>query len=281
MDLEICSFASSSSGNSYYIKSGDVSLLVDSGLAAKTIDERLAAVGGAYERLTAILVTHEHTDHIKCLHTLMRRRPFCGLVCASKGTQNKILEKTASLYEEDFSTVKSGDSFWLSVESGAGFEQADGLKVSVFGLSHDTPEPVGYSFERNGKKAAIVTDTGRISEEIFGAIQDCDVLFIEANHERNLLLYGRYPYVLKQRILSDTGHLSNEDCGGAICRYLRELGGRKIPRVVLSHLSSENNTPQQAILTVRNVLEENDFYVGRDLMLSVAPKDSVSELIVL
>ena len=281
MDLEICSFASSSSGNSYYIKSGDVSLLVDSGLAAKTIDGRLAAVGGAYEKLTAILVTHEHTDHVKCLHTLMKRRPFRGTVCASRGTQECIIGKTKGISEADFFSVKSGDSFWLGGESGAGFEQADGLKVSVFGLSHDTPEPVGYSFERSGKKAAIVTDTGYISEEIFRAISGCDVLFIEANHERNLLLYGRYPYSLKHRILSDTGHLSNEDCGGALCRYLRELGGEKIPRVVLAHLSSENNTPQQAILTVRNVLEESDFYVGRDLILTVAPKDSMSELIVL
>ena len=86
---------------------------------------------------------------------------------------------------------------------------------------------------------------------------------------------------MKRRILSDTGHLSNEDCAGALCRYLTELGGEKIPQVVLAHLSSENNTPVQALLTVRNILEENDFYVGRDLALSVAPKDTPSRLIVI
>lgn len=289
MDLEICSFASSSSGNSYYIRSGETSILVDTGLAAKTIDERLSAVGGRYDELSAIFVTHEHSDHIKCLHTLMKRRPFKGKVFASRGTVDALLPKTKGIAAGDFEIVQAGDllrsgtggkgSFQTSVLAGSC--GADELKIQVFNLSHDTPEPIGYTFEQNGKKAAIVTDTGYITEEIFRAISGSDVLFIESNHERNLLLYGRYPYSLKHRILSDSGHLSNEDCGGMLCRFLRELGGEKMPRVVLSHLSSENNTPQQAILTVRNVLEENDFYVGRDLSLTVAPKDEISPMFVL
>lgn len=287
MDLAICSFASSSAGNSYYIKSGEVSILVDTGLAAKTIDERLAAVGGSYDELSAIFVTHEHTDHIKCLHTLMKRRPFGGKVFTGRGTADALSEKTKGIAISDFEIVKAGDSLRLNTGSctagRAGVQSGgrDDLKIQVFRLSHDTPEPVGYTFERNGKKAAIVTDTGYITEEIFQAIRGCDVLFLEANHERNLLLYGRYPYSLKHRILSDTGHLSNVDCGGALCRFIRELDGEKLPQVVLSHLSSENNTPQQAILTVRNVLEENDFYVGRDLTLTVAPKDEISQIFVL
>lgn len=270
MDLAICSFASSSSGNSYIIKSEETSVIVDAGITAKAIDAAMAYAGVDYDRLGAILITHEHTDHVKSLHTLVKRRPFKGAVFATGGTQESVLSKAASLSAGDFETVKRGDVFRIK-----------DIRINVFGISHDTPEPVCYSFEKNGKKIAIVTDTGYITEEIFQAVSGADVLILEANHEKNLLLYGKYPYPLKRRILSDTGHLSNEDCGGALCRYLEELGGEKIPQVVLAHLSRENNTPMQALLTVRNILEENDFYVGRDLVLSVAPKDTPSELIVI
>lgn len=270
MDLAICSVASSSSGNSYIIKSEDTSIIVDTGITAKAIDAGMAYAGVDYDSLGAILITHEHGDHIKSLHTLVKRRPFKGTVFATGGTKEATLEKAASLSAGDFETVKRGDAFRIK-----------DIRVNVFGISHDTPEPVCYSFEKNGKKIAIVTDTGYITEEIFQAIHGVDILVLEANHEKNLLLYGRYPYPLKRRILSDTGHLSNEDCAGALCRYLTELGGEKIPQVVLAHLSSENNTPVQALLTVRNILEENDFYVGRDLALSVAPKDTPSRLIVI
>ena len=179
-----------------------------------------------------------------------------------------ILEKTAAISAGNFEKVCSGDSFTIK-----------DIKVGTFALSHDTPQPIGYVFERGGRKIAIVTDTGYVTEEIFEAVREADVLVLEANHEKNLLLYGRYPYPLKRRILSDRGHLSNEDCGGALCRYLREIDGGKVPNVVLAHLSSENNTPMQARLTVRNILEENDFYEGKDLVLTTAPKDRLSEII--
>ena len=179
------------------------------------------------------------------------------------------MEKTSAISAGDFERVQGGDVFTVK-----------DIKITAFGLSHDAAEPVGYSFEKNGRKIAIVTDTGYVTEDIFRAIRGAEALVIEANHEKNLLLYGRYPYPLKRRILSDQGHLSNEDCGAALCRFLREINREKVPRVVLAHLSSENNTPAQALLTVRNVLEENDFYAGRDFILSVAPKAEIGEIIV-
>ncbi len=268
MNLSICSFASSSSGNSYLIKSDETAILVDAGVSAKAIDAALATQGLGYEDLGAICVTHEHIDHIKCLHTLMKRRPFRNPVFASGGTRDAALEKTSAISAAGFERVQGGDIFTIK-----------DIKITTFGLSHDAAEPVGYSFEKNGRKIAIVTDTGCMTEDIFRAIKGADALVIEANHEKNLLLYGRYPYSLKRRILSDVGHLSNEDCGGALCRFLREIDGEKVPRVVLAHLSSENNTPTQALLTVRNILEENDFCAGRDFVLSVAPKAEVGEII--
>ena len=268
MNLAICSFASSSSGNSYLIKSDETAILVDAGVAAKTTDERLSSLGIGYDELGGICVTHEHVDHIKCLHTLIKRRPYKNPVFASGGTREAALEKTSAISVGDFEKVQGGDIFTIK-----------DIKVTTFGLSHDAAEPVGYVFEKNGRKIAIVTDTGCMTEDIFRAINGADILIIEANHEKNLLLYGRYPYSLKRRILSDEGHLSNEDCGAALCRFLREIDGEKVPQVVLAHLSSENNTPAQAFLTVRNILEENDFYAGRDFILSVAPKDEIGEII--
>lgn len=292
MNLEICSIASSSSGNSYVVRSEEAVVLVDAGVTAKKIDEGLAKLKISYQDVDAILITHEHSDHINCLHTLVKRRPFAGRVYASYGTMQGVLSKGKNLAESAFDNVSAGDAV-----------QIKDIKVNVFSLSHDTPQPTGYTFEKNGKKIAIVTDTGCVTEEIFASISGSDILVIEANHEKNLLLYGRYPYPLKQRILSDTGHLSNETCGLTICRYLTERGeemqegifgeasiepgardagerdkSRGIPEVVLAHLSKENNTPMQAMMTVSNILEENGFLVGEDLRLTVAPRDVLGEI---
>ena len=296
MNLEICSIASSSSGNSYVVRSEEAVILVDAGVTAKKIDEGLAKLKISYQDVDAILITHEHSDHINCLHTLVKRRPFAGRVYASHGTMCGTLSKGKGLTESAFDNVSAGDVL-----------QIKDIKVNVFSLSHDTPQPTGYTFEKNGKKIAIVTDTGCVTEEIFGAISGSDILVLEANHEKNLLLYGRYPYPLKQRILSDTGHLSNETCALTLCRYLTEIKGRsgqtrtdtlreagiglgvedtgeqgrfgRIPEVVLAHLSKENNTPMQAMMTVSNILEENGFLVGEDLRLTVAPRDMLGEIL--
>ena len=114
-----------------------------------------------------------------------------------------------------------------------------------------------------------MTDTGCVTEEVYDAMKDADLLVLEANHEENILLYGRYPYPVKRRILSDVGHLSNETAGRCLVQLLREPDRCKVPRVFLALLSRENNTPQQAFLTVRNVLEEADYYIGRDLYMDV------------
>ncbi len=268
MDLSICSFASSSSGNSYLIRSEKTAILVDAGISAKAIDADLASQGLGYAGLGAICVTHEHIDHIKSLHTLMKRRPLRNPVFASGGTVDAIIEKTSSVCDADFEHVRAGDTFATC-----------DIKITTFALSHDAAEPLGYTFEKNGHKIAIVTDTGCMTEEIFAAIRNADALVIEANHEKNLLLYGRYPYPLKRRIMSDLGHLSNEACALAIARYLREREGKSIPSILLAHLSSENNTQTQAYLTVKNILEENELYAGSDYVMATAPKSQIGQII--
>ena len=120
-----------------------------------------------------------------------------------------------------------------------------------------------------------------MTEEMDKAVADSDVLVIESNHEANILLYGRYPYHVKRRILSDVGHLSNEACGEAIARFLDNQTEGKVPYIYLAHLSQENNTPQQALLTVKNVLEEKDYYVGKNLRLEVLKPEDDNEYIVI
>ncbi len=265
MDLGFCSLASGSSGNCYLITSEHTNLILDCGISCRSIKAGLESLGLSLKDIHGIFITHDHTDHIKGLKTLLKNTS-CP-VYASHGTLESLVLKISPMPYERLMEVQAGDMV-----------SAGDIAVSVFDLSHDTDEPVTFTFSSGGRKAAVVTDTGYISEDIFENIRDCDILALEANHERNILLYGNYPYPLKLRILSDVGHLSNEACAHALTGVLRE--GRK-PLVFLAHLSKENNTPEQALITVRNILEEQGFLVGRDLELRVLDRDKRSEFFAL
>ena len=118
-----------------------------------------------------------------------------------------------------------------------------------------------------------------MTAETFTAIRGADILVIEANHEKNILLYGKYPYSVKHRILSDRGHLSNEATGAVLSSYLADFDDGRRPEVLLAHLSKDNNSPAQAMLTVGNILEENGYYIGRDLTMEVAQREGIGRLL--
>lgn len=261
MELGLQTLASSSSGNSYLIKSEKTNIILDIGIGIKKLNEKLAEAQLMPEEISGVLLTHEHIDHVRSLGALTRKSADM-IVYATRGTICALTEKTPDLGRTEFMPVTGGQPFVVG-----------DIRVVPFNVSHDTAEPVAYAFEKGGRKAAVVTDTGFVSDEIFDNIKDADLLVLEANHERNILLYGRYPYPVKHRILSDLGHLSNEAAAGCLVRMLTGLGGSKVPRIVLAHLSKENNTPQQALITVRNLLEEAGFYVGKDLELEVADRE--------
>ena len=261
MELGLQTLASSSSGNSYLIKSEKTNIILDIGIGIKKLNEKLAEAQLMPEEISGVLLTHEHIDHVRSLGALTRKSADM-IVYATRGTICALTEKTPDLGRTEFMPVTGGEPFVVG-----------DIRVVPFNVSHDTAEPVAYAFEKGGRKAAVVTDTGFVSDEVFDNIKDADLLVLEANHERNILLYGRYPYPVKHRILSDLGHLSNEAAAECLIRMLTELGGSKAPRVVLAHLSKENNTPQQALITVRNLLEEAGFYVGKDLELEVADRE--------
>jgi phosphoribosyl 1,2-cyclic phosphodiesterase len=264
MAFSFCSFASGSSGNCYMVESDNTVLLIDVGISGKQILAGLEENGIDIEDVDGILLTHEHVDHVRSIRMIGKKASNADIY-GSEGTFSCIADK---LPAQRAHPVEDEDSFMVG-----------DIRVNSFALSHDAIEPLGYSFEHDDRRLTIVTDTGYVTEEIFEHIKCADMLVLEANHEVNILRMGSYPYPLQQRILGDEGHLSNETAGHTLCHMLDEMDGNKTPKVVLAHLSSENNTPDQAYLTVRNILFEDDYYVDRDLELSVVKRDQTSPLI--
>ncbi len=286
MSFSFCSFSSGSSGNCYFIRTERTAILLDAGISCKRIMEGLSAVATAPAEVSALLITHEHSDHVKGVATLAKKLPALE-VFASYGTWTAIDERVPRERQR-------------LVESGSLFAIGD-IDVLPFSVSHDAAEPMGYSFFHEGKKLSVLTDTGYIPEEVFAHIEDSDFLVLEANYEPEMLLMGRYPYFLKHRIQGEKGHLSNLDAADAICRLagapisasrpgsahcgncgsLAEAEaaaqGRRLT-VLLAHLSKENNMPELAYQTVKNCLEEKDLFLGEDLKLEVLLRDRIGDL---
>lgn len=264
MALKFCSFASSSSGNCYLVESSNTRLLIDMGIAGKRVIEGLESRNLTPEDVNGILITHEHIDHVKSVR-MISKKAVNAKVYTSRGTASQILDKVD---EEKIKYVEPDSPFTIG-----------DIMVNPFRLSHDAAEPLGFSVIHNHKKISVITDTGYVTDDMFYETYDSDLLVLEANHEINILKMGSYPYSLKQRILGNSGHLSNEAAGNYICRMLGERKATApVPKIVLAHLSSENNTPSQAYLTIRNILFEEDYLIGRDLEMDVIKKDQISSV---
>lgn len=261
MSLKFCSFASGSSGNSYLIKNENEAILIDAGISGKRIMEGLEATGTRAEDVKAILVTHEHIDHVRSLPVMTKKIPDVRIY-ANEDTWSAIERPVP---EENRRIFRTGEGFYLA-----------GMSIRSFTVPHDAADPVGFSVSDDERKISIVTDAGYITDEIHEEIVDADMLLLEANHEKEMLLMGSYPYPLKQRILGDEGHLSNISAGEALCRIIGEIDKRR--RILLGHLSGENNDPHVALLTVENTLMEQEIYTGGDLKISVASRQEMSPL---
>ncbi len=258
MKLQFCSLASGSSGNSYLVRTDSTAVVVDAGISGKKIQSGLEETG-ASEIVAGLLLTHEHVDHVKSVSVLAKRLPQLA-VYATRGTWDNMEH-----------TVSDGQRKILS--EGEILTIGD-LEIRVFGLSHDAAQPVGYSFRHEGKQITIVTDTGCYSEEILREAEDADLLVLEANHDVDMLRIGKYPWFLKQRVLSDVGHLSNEAAGNCLVELLKRNGKER--RVYLAHLSRENNFPEMAYQTVKNILENADYYIGNQIQLVTLSRDCIS-----
>ncbi len=258
MALSFCSFSSGSSGNCYLVESPETALLVDAGISGRRILEGLAAIGSDQSKLAGLLVTHEHVDHIRSIRTLSKKKSLD--VYANESTWEAM---GVQIRDENKKVFLTGEAFRIG-----------DIEVKPFNVFHDATEPVGFSFFNGGKQISIVTDTGCITDEIIGEIAAADLLVLEANHDVNMLKIGRYPWFLKQRVLGNEGHLSNEAAGEALLQILEK--DQKERRVLLAHLSKENNFPQMAYQTVKNMLEEREFYIGRHIEVSMIVRDEIS-----
>ena len=261
MTLQFCSFASGSSGNCYVVKDEKTAILIDAGISGKRIVGGLNDTDTPADQVAAVLVTHEHSDHVKSLGVIAKRIPGL-LVYANEATWACIDEPVP---EERRRTFVTGEDFYIG-----------DFMIRPFAISHDAAEPVGFSIYRGDKQVSILTDSGCINEEQFEEVLDADLLVLEANHEEEMLLFGRYPYTLKHRILGDEGHLSNITAGQWLCRIVNKRPKNR--RVLLGHMSRENNTPEVAMQAVRNTLEENGIYIGGSLKVDVVLRDAVSKL---
>jgi phosphoribosyl 1,2-cyclic phosphodiesterase len=259
MVLSFCSFSSGSSGNCYLIKSETTAILVDAGISAKRILAGLEHTDTTEEQLIALLVTHEHVDHIRSLSTMMKRR------------------KKIEAYANEKTWLRLGETVEESrrkcFENSEPFEIGD-ITVKAFQVCHDAVDPVGYSFYSQGKQISIITDTGCIQEEMVKEVQDADLLVLEANHDVDMLKFSRYPWFLKQRILGDRGHLSNETAARMLLKII--AGCTKERCILLAHLSRENNFPEMAYQTVKNILEEENYYIGTHIELNTIVRDEIS-----
>lgn len=252
--LTLTTLASGSSGNCLLVDDGETRLLVDAGISCRRICKALRELGVEPGTLSGILITHEHSDHISGLTTLTKQ--FRLPVYASRGTARQLCYRIAFL-EEVIHPFSAGASL-----------AAGGLEVGSFPTSHDAADSVGYTFTDGTSKLAVVTDLGVITDVVHEHLRGAQLVVVEANHDVERLLTGPYPYYLKQRILGEKGHLSNEAGAQLACSAV-ESGAHT---VILAHLSRENNTPQQAFDTVRAALTQQGAAVGRDIILEVAPR---------
>ena len=261
MALTFCSFSSGSSGNCYLVKSGQTAILIDAGISGRKVAESLGKAAVGAEEVKAVLITHEHSDHIRSLKAINRKLPHARTY-ANSGTWESIC---ALVPESRRVVFKTGEEFSVG-----------DVKIKAFPLLHDAAEPVGFSFTLGESRISILTDTGCLSEEIFDEIKEADLLILEANHDVEMLKVGRYPWFLKQRILGDRGHLSNVAAAELICRLIS--GRKKNRHVLLAHLSRENNFPEMAYQTVKNLLEEKNYYIDTNVCINIIARDEMSAL---
>lgn len=271
--MEIISIGSSSSGNSYIIRAGSCNLLLDVGLSGAKIMNALSECQIDPCDVDAVLITHEHVDHVKSIRTIANK--CCNArIIASKGT----IRKCSNFQHVDSDRIyvaSSQDKLHLGDLTDN--EKCSGVWIKCFGLSHDAAEPIGYSVAEAGKQLTVVTDTGVITEEIYDEMLNADLLVFEANHEERLLMMSEYPYQVKMRIKSDYGHLSNASASDVLARLMNDRQGGKLD-IMLAHLSEKNNLPSEALGRIQDTLTECGYLIGEDYSLSVALKEGLTYL---
>lgn len=251
--LNVCSFFSGSSGNCTYIESEKGAVLIDAGVSMKRIFEEISRIDRNPEKIKALFVTHEHSDHILSVGAIARKLHIP--VFATKPTWRAMYKGLGKIEKQFIKPVEISENI-----------EIEDMVISAFQIPHDAASPVGYKIECGGRKFVIATDIGEMNEKIFLEISGAHAVLLESNHDKLMLQNGSYPYPLKQRIKGKCGHLSNEEAA-ITCGRLVSVGVRKI---LLGHLSGENNRPEIAFCEAEKCISKCGVKVGDDVYLAVA-----------
>lgn len=252
--IGFCPLGSGSTGNAIYLGTDHTKLLIDCGISFKNLKERLADINVEIEQIDAVLITHEHADHIKGLEMVVKK---LGIPVFCNGDTAKALCQMIS-ERPKFKIFCTGEPFTY----------AD-IKIHPFSIQHDTVDPVAFTFEFGATKVGVCTDLGFATKLVAMHLKGCHYLYLEANHDEEMVHACSRPLLYKQRVLSRQGHLSNTAAG----ELLVEIYNDQLKHVYLAHLSSECNTENEALSTVQNILAKNNLTVS----LSVAKPHQVSE----
>lgn len=260
-NLKISVLASGSTGNVTYIESEKEKLLIDAGLSGKKIEELLNQIGHSLSEIDGLLITHEHNDHSHGAGVISRKYDIP--IYANKDTWNAMGKLIGNIKLQNKCDFENNS-----------LKTIGDIDIESFRVSHDAVNPQFYAIHYNNKTFVIISDTGYISDCVQGVIKNADGYLFECNHDLEMLRSGQYPWSLKRRIMSDTGHLSNIDAAN----YLSKLIGNKTKNIFLGHLSQNNNQKDLAKITVSSILKEHDFNVDNDFILRNTDFDKPTDI---
>ena len=260
MSFRMCSLVSGSEGNAVLVEADSLRILIDCGISYGMLEKSLSLLDTSPGELDALLLTHEHQDHVKGLSMLLKKHNLP--VYTSRGSFEGLSEQAffSRIPKENFHLFRPGESFWLK-----------DIMISPLPVSHDAREPVAFRGDGDTIHFAAVTDLGYYDETLIRQLKGLEYLLLEANHDPSLLEVGPYPYPLKLRIAGDKGHLSNQAAG----KLLKEVAGETLKEVLLGHLSKTNNYPPLALRTVENILGDSG---GSMPALWLAPARELSHI---
>ncbi len=261
---KLLSLSSGSSGNCYYLGSSDRGILIDVGIGIRTIKKHLREYGVALESIMGVLVTHDHTDHIKSVSAFGGKMNIP--IYATEAVHNGITRNR-------FCTEAINAPSRRVIQKGVSFSIFD-FEVTAFDVPHDSIENVGYQIKVDGQTIVLATDIGRITDEITLYAKTANHLIFESNYDIDMLRNGSYPEILKRRIVSGNGHLSNEVAG----EFLADIFDSHLNEIWLCHLSNDNNHPEVAFKTVQSKLEAKGIFVGKDVQLKTLLRGKPSGL---
>ena len=259
MNCKISVLASGSSGNSIFISDGKKNILIDAGLSGKDLEKRLKKINISANEIDAIIITHEHRDHISGAGVISRRYDIP--IYANNLTWKHSYECIGNVAERYCRIIKND------------FMIGD-IAIHPFSISHDAASPLAYILYCNNKSVGIATDMGYFDEKIVKELQGLDFLIIEANHDLDMLMTGNYPWKVKHRIKGEKGHLSNDDTAALLPKVIEN----NAPHILLAHLSEDNNDKEVAYITIKNSLKANDFKEGKDYNLDFTYQDKPTRI---